>query len=316
MGEQLLLDRSADHHDKGGALFVLRSDAAPGLNGPIGDGRIIDGHRLNIGGPVLAAELHLAHLPHQIGDQSDGRRLAADRLRVGDGQRRGAAKAGPRAAGQHGARKNNSEIGAETLDLLAHRRVRAIAHRHHRDQRGDADEHAEHGQRRAQLVASDRLYRGGDDHRREGQRRNAGRASRRAVSRMKDQRRRRCLRRARGLDGRRRGGRLAPVVGNDPAVAHGDDPARIFGDIGFMRDDDDRHALIAVERDQRLHDLMRGLGVEIAGGFVREQDARAVDQRPGDGDALLLAARNCAGVFFSRSASPSSFSAERALSSR
>ena len=111
------------------------------------------------------------------------------------------------------------------------------------------------------------------------------------VSPQRREDRRRCLRRARGLDGRRRGGRLAPVVGNDPAVAHGDDPARIFGDIGFMGDDDDRHALIAVERDQRLHDLMRGLGVEIAGGFVREQDARAVDQRPGDGDALLLAAR-------------------------
>ena len=58
-----------------------------------------------------------------------------------------------------------------------------------------------------------------------------------------------------------------------------------------MSDDDDRHALIAVERDQRLHDLMRGLGVEIAGGFVGEQYAGPVDQRSGDGDALLLAAR-------------------------
>ena len=285
------MDRSANHHDEGGALFVLLCDAAAGLDGPIGDGRIIDRDRLNIGGPVLIAHLHLAHLPHQIGDQRDGRRLAADRLRVGDGQRRRAAKARPRAAGQHRARKHHREIGAETLDLLAHRRVRAIADRHHGDQRGDADEHAEHGQRRAQLVASDRLYRGRDDHRREGQRRDAGRARRRAVSRMKNQRRRRCVRRARGLGGRRRRGRLASLVRDDQPIAHGDDPPGVGGDIGFMSDDDDRHALIAVERDQRFHDLMRGLGVEIAGGFVGEQHARAVDQRSRDGDALLLAAR-------------------------
>jgi hypothetical protein len=38
------------------------------------------------------------------------------------------------------------------------------------------------------------------------------------------------------------------------------------------------------------HDLDAGLRVEIPGRFVREQDRRIVDERPGDGDALALTA--------------------------
>jgi hypothetical protein len=38
------------------------------------------------------------------------------------------------------------------------------------------------------------------------------------------------------------------------------------------------------------------VGVEIAGGLVGQQQARCVGQRPGDGDALLLAAGEAAGA--------------------
>ena len=41
---------------------------------------------------------------------------------------------------------------------------------------------------------------------------------------------------------------------------------------------------------QRLHDLVRGARIEIAGRLVGEQQARRVDERAGDGDTLLLAA--------------------------
>ena len=53
---------------------------------------------------------------------------------------------------------------------------------------------------------------------------------------------------------------------------------------------DDRHALLAIERDERLHDLVRGSRIEIAGRLVGKKQARRVDERAGDGDALLLAA--------------------------
>ena len=43
-------------------------------------------------------------------------------------------------------------------------------------------------------------------------------------------------------------------------------------------------------------DLGAAPGVEVAGGLVAEHDRRAADQRPGDGDALLLAARQLGGL--------------------
>ena len=59
---------------------------------------------------------------------------------------------------------------------------------------------------------------------------------------------------------------------------------------GFVSDDDDRYAALAVERTQRLHDFMRCARVEIAGRLVGKQQARRIDQGAGDRDALLLAA--------------------------
>jgi hypothetical protein len=41
---------------------------------------------------------------------------------------------------------------------------------------------------------------------------------------------------------------------------------------------------------EQPHDLLAGLGVELAGGLVRQQHLRAAGQRPGDRDPLLLAA--------------------------
>jgi hypothetical protein len=58
-----------------------------------------------------------------------------------------------------------------------------------------------------------------------------------------------------------------------------------------MGDDDDGDAPLAVERLQRLHDLMRIAGIEISGRLVCKQQDRIVDQGAGDRDALLLAAR-------------------------
>ena len=61
-----------------------------------------------------------------------------------------------------------------------------------------------------------------------------------------------------------------------------------------MRDEDNRHALFTIERDKHIHQLVRGSGIEIAGRLVGEQKAWCVDERAGDGNALLLAARKLA----------------------
>ena len=63
----------------------------------------------------------------------------------------------------------------------------------------------------------------------------------------------------------------------------------------FMGDQNDGEPLLAVERDQRFHDLVRGARIEIAGRLVGKQQAWRIDQRPRDRDPLLLATGKLAG---------------------
>ena len=58
-----------------------------------------------------------------------------------------------------------------------------------------------------------------------------------------------------------------------------------------MGGDERREAGGLYERRQRVEHMARRLRVEVAGWFVGEQDARAVGDRPRNGDALLLAPR-------------------------
>ena len=53
--------------------------------------------------------------------------------------------------------------------------------------------------------------------------------------------------------------------------------------------------VLAVELAEELHDLVAGLRVEVAGGLVGQDQLRVVDQRAGDGHALLLAAGQLVG---------------------
>ena len=57
-----------------------------------------------------------------------------------------------------------------------------------------------------------------------------------------------------------------------------------------MRDDDEDRLLLAVQVEQQLADGLGGVAVEVAGRLVGQQQDRLVDQRPGDGHALPLAA--------------------------
>ena len=61
------------------------------------------------------------------------------------------------------------------------------------------------------------------------------------------------------------------------------------GDVVFVRDHDDRLARV-VQLLEHLHDFVAGLGVEVTGRLVGQDDVGVVDQRAGDRDALLLAA--------------------------
>ena len=237
-------------------------------------------------GPVLVRILHLAGLADEVAHLADRRRLAPDRLRVAECQRRGAAGAAARAARHRRAGQDDHEVGPEAFDLLPHRLVGALADRDHGDQRRDADEHAEHGERRAHPVAADRLRCRGQHHRAERPgcgrpRRSAGGVAGAGIDGAGS---------AAPMRGRVPGGARPAFVRNDLSIAHGQDAIRIGGDVGLVRDHDDRDAAFAIERGERLHDLVRRAGVEVAGRLVRQQQARVVDQRARDRDPLLLAA--------------------------
>jgi hypothetical protein len=49
-----------------------------------------------------------------------------------------------------------------------------------------------------------------------------------------------------------------------------------------------------MELAEQEHKLFAGLGVEVAGRLVGEKDGWVVDERSGDGDPLLFAARELA----------------------
>src|SRR5450755_2747606 len=60
-------------------------------------------------------------------------------------------------------------------------------------------------------------------------------------------------------------------------------------EIHVVGGDDGGEAGGAHQLGQRGEHPLRGLGVEVAGRLVREQDARRIGDGAGDGDALLLA---------------------------
>ena len=81
---------------------------------------------------------------------------------------------------------------------------------------------------------------------------------------------------------------VGALVGH-PAVVDDDDAVGQAQGRAPVGDQQRRAALH--ERAQRGVDLLLGLRVDRGGGVVEDQHARVGDQRPGEGDALALAAR-------------------------
>src|SRR5690606_35079564 len=92
-----------------------------------------------------------------------------------------------------------------------------------------------------------------------------------------------------------RHGRCGPLgfavsrIRDDFAIANFNDALRAGSDLPVMRDDDDG-ASFAVELLKNAEDFFSAMTVKRAGWFVGKDDVRIVDQRAGDGNALLLSA--------------------------
>ena len=74
---------------------------------------------------------------------------------------------------------------------------------------------------------------------------------------------------------------------------NGSGTAREFLVVG---DEDEGGAGFGVEVEEKFDDEVAGLGVEISGGFVCEEDLGAIDKGAGDGHTLLLATGKLGGI--------------------
>jgi hypothetical protein len=66
----------------------------------------------------------------------------------------------------------------------------------------------------------------------------------------------------------------------------------------IVGDHDDGLAVLFVQRLQQVEDFVAGLAIQVAGGFVAEQQRGIGDDGARDADALLLAARQLARLVF------------------
>lgn len=80
----------------------------------------------------------------------------------------------------------------------------------------------------------------------------------------------------------------------EEAVFEADDTGAALDHALVMGDEDEGLAL-AIEVVEEVEDFFAGFGVEVASGFVGEDDERAVGESAGDGNALLLAAGELVG---------------------
>jgi hypothetical protein len=123
----------------------------------------IDVGALDLRRPVLVAGDDLPRV-----DAPAGRVLHAGSCLIASAssgrQRRRVALAHAHAALGEVAGVDHDHVGAGRLDALFDRRARAGAERHHRDDGADADDHPEHRQDGAHLVAVERLQRDPQGH--------------------------------------------------------------------------------------------------------------------------------------------------------
>src|SRR5438477_3008465 len=76
----------------------------------------------------------------------------------------------------------------------------------------------------------------------------------------------------------------------DQAIAKDKNPPAMHRGAGFVRDHQHRQLPLLRQIAKQFPHLVAGGGIEVAGGFIREEHRRLEEQRPGDGDALLFAA--------------------------
>ena len=88
---------------------------------------------------------------------------------------------------------------------------------------------------------------------------------------------------------------MRAAVWNQTASIHLQPAIGEFCQLVIVRDDHERSPRLAVHLFEQAEHLVRGVTIEVSGGFVREYAARRPNQRAGQCDTLALAARELPG---------------------
>jgi len=86
------------------------------------------------------------------------------------------------------------------------------------------------------------------------------------------------------------------MVFHDHAVAERRRACPVLGDIVFVCDEHHRDVSLPVQLLEDAHHFNAGFRVEVPGGFVCQENRRLVDERSGNGHALLLTAGQLVGM--------------------
>ena len=89
--------------------------------------------------------------------------------------------------------------------------------------------------------------------------------------------------------------RRRSAVVHDPSIPEGNDSGGEPGDFIGMRYHEDGDAILSIQPLENSHDLGAGMRIELAGGFVGEQNFRFVDERACNRQPLLLSPRELRG---------------------
>jgi hypothetical protein len=83
-------------------------------------------------------------------------------------------------------------------------------------------------------------------------------------------------------------GRGGLFIAGDLTVGQRDFAVSEAGEALVVGDDDEGFSSFGDEGEEQLHDFAAGGGVEVAGGFIGEEQAGVINEGAGDGDALLF----------------------------
>ena len=86
------------------------------------------------------------------------------------------------------------------------------------------------------------------------------------------------------------------LILNKSSVMQMELPAGDRRRIGIVRDHQERHAKFRIEAPEQAQDLLRRIGIQVAGWFVGHHDLGMGDNGSADADSLLLPARKLSGV--------------------